>query len=396
MGTAGWKLAAMAGMALAWSCQSVAAEWGLTPSVNVQEFHDDNLFLDVQNGLATWGTIVNASLAFSRKMENNSFTLTDRVALRNYDDNESLDSTDNYLNVNYGYNAERYTAGFYGDSNRESTTTSEIEDTGRLNAVYRVNQKTLQPTFSYLASPSATLGLTYTYQDKDYEAPISEFSDYTAQTLSANYSHSISDNTKLQAVLARSLVDTPDGAYGLAGVSLLTATTNFQLGFDYQQAENMHFSVLYGQRDSRQDVESGGITLLTDYSRGSVYNIVFTKTLERGELKLTATRDYTPSGDGTVNETDRANLSMRFMLKERHSMNLAVDYIDSKTSTTPISSYGRQYYRIQPGYTWSITESWALSGFYRYSKQRYDYNTEAADSNMVSVSIAYVWPYHLF
>ncbi len=395
-GVAGWLSVVLTGLTFISSDEALAAEWGLTPSVNTQVFYDDNLLLGTQNKIGTWGSVVSASLALSRKMENTSLIFTDRIAARHYDNYDTPDTNDNYMNLSYGYNAERYSLSLNGGYSRESTITSELDDTGRVQVVRKVNQTTLAPSFNYQISPRSSLSVSLSHQEKNYDAPITEFSDYTVDVVNANYSYAVSESTRLQAVLTRSKVDTPDGAFRFVGVGTLSQTDNYQLGLEYQLAENLNISALYGKRDTQQDIEVNGSLFATETSQGSVYNIAVTKTLARGTLKLQATRDYSPSGNGVVYETDNANLNMQLMLDQRHGLNLDIAYLDRKASSTTFTAIGRKYYRIQPGYYWNMSENWVLSTYYRYSRQQYDDNTAAAESNLVSINLAYSWPYYRF
>lgn len=392
----GWRHWVLIGFIMISSNVALAAEWGITPSVNAQVFYDDNILLGTQNKIGTSGSVINAALALSRKLENTSLTFTDRIAVRHYGNYDTPDTNDNYMNLGYGYTAEQYSVSLNGGYSRESTITSELDDTGRVQVVRKVNQTTLAPAFNYQVSPHSSLSVSLSRQDKNYEAAITEFSDYTVDMINVNYSYTVSESTKLQAVLTRSKVDTPDGAFGFIGVSTLSQTNNYQLGLEYQLAEDMNISALYGKRDTRQDIEINGSLFTTETSQGSVYNIAATKTLTRGTLKLQATRDYSPSGNGVVYETDNVNLNAQYMLKQRHGLSLDIAYLDRQPSSTSFASVGRKYYRIQPGYYWNMSENWVFSTYYRYSKQKYDDNTVAAESNMISINLAYSWPYYRF
>ncbi len=374
-----------------------AADWALTPAVSMNIINDDNLFLATQNKTSTWESEMGVSLGLSRKMENNSLELTQRVVGRHYDYQPALDRNDGYTSLQYGYNAERCSLDVKGTYARESTLTSELADTGIVQVVRKVTQSTISPQFSYQMTPRSTLKLIYDSLDKSYDALVTEFSPYKTQAGSVNYTYALDETLQLQANATRSDVDIPDGAYGYPGLSLQTKTDNFQLGFTYTYAEDINMSVLYGKRSSHDEIKYLGYLLFpATNSNGSTYNIVLSRTLTRGTVRLQLTRDYSPAGTGVVYETDNATLGMQYSFDERNSINLDVTYLNQKPGASSYSAVQRTYYSFQPGYTWQVAENWSLHAYYRYVHQKYDISADAAESNSVSLSMAYTWPYYHF
>lgn len=374
-----------------------AADWALTPAVSLNIINDDNLFLATQNKTSTWESVIDTSVGLSRNTENNNIMINERLAARHYDYMPALDRNDSYTSLLYGYDAERYTFRINGAYAQESTLTSELVDTGVVQVVRTVNQKTLSPQLNYQMSPRSTLKMSFDYLDKKYDAPITEFSPYTTHATTVNYAYALDETVNLQANVTRSNVDIPDGAYGYQGLSLLTKSNNYQLGFTYNYAENIDLSVLYGERSSEDEIKYLGYLLFpASHSKGSTYNVVLRKSLASGSVKFQLSRDYSPAGTGVVYETDNATLGMQFLIDERNSINLDITYLNQKPGSSSYSAVQRTYYSIQPGYSWQVAENWSLHAYYRYVHQKYDISADAAESNSVSLSMAYTWPYYHF
>ncbi|MBI3560689.1 MAG: hypothetical protein HY080_03085 [Gammaproteobacteria bacterium] len=373
-----------------------AADWAFIPTVDLQAVYDDNLFLTTQNVTKTWSSVIAASVDLSRKMENTSLDLTDKIASRHYDYNTMLDRNDNYITLAYAYNGERYAINANGAYASESTLTSELADTGYISVVRKVKQSTLSPSFTYQLSQHSAMQLSYDYLKKNYDAPITEFADYTNQITSANYSYSLTESLQLQAIATRSEVDIPEGAYGFVGASLSTKTDNYQAGLSYDYAEDIVLSALYGKRTSLDELKYLGYLLGTAKSEGSTYNVSLTKTLDRATIKFQVTRDYSPAGNGVVYDTDRATVNLQYHVTDRNSVGLDIVYTNQKPGASRFITVHRTYYSVQPGYTWQVSENWSLNAYYRYSYQKYNTDTDAAKSNLISLSMSYVWPYYHF
>lgn len=373
-----------------------AADWGLTPALSMEMFYDDNLYLTTQNKIDTRGSVVNASFGLSRNLETTSLEINQKLVARHYDYDNNLDRNDGYTNLAYTSSTERLGFSLKGIYSRESTLTSELADTGRVDVVRKVSQTTLSPALNYELSQRSSLRLAIDFLDKNYDAPSTEFADYSVRQASAQYTYILDEPLKLQSVVTRSKVDVPDGAYGYSYISLETQTDNYQLGLIYDYTENINLSLLYGKRESHEEIKISGSLVSASDSNGATYDIALTKKLMQGSVKLQATRDYSPAGNGVVYETDSANLAMLYRINERHSFNLDATYFDQKPGTAAYGTYHRNYFSIQPGYRWRMSENWSLSTYYRYVHQKYDNNTDAAESKLISVSVAYSWPYFHF
>jgi hypothetical protein len=373
-----------------------AADWSLTPLVSAEMFYNDNIYMATNSKTDTWGSVLNASLSLKRALETSDFDLSQRMVNRHYGYDNHQDRNDGYTNFAYNDTSERSRFSLAGSYARESTLTSEYTDTGRVDVVRKVNQTTATPTWEYDLSQRGSLTLSGQYTNKNYDAPVTEFADYSTGQASVQYSHAINEPLHVQAVMSRSKVDIPAGAYGIIYAGLITQTDNYQLGFSYDYAENIDFSLLYGKRKSSDEIRFLGTPIATFQSEGATYNLTVSKTFEHASAKLNLTRDYSPSGNGVVYETDTATISAQYRLSEISSTNLEFTYLNQKPGTTSYTAVQRTYYSALIGYHRNLNEGWTLGAYYRYANQKFDTIPGNATGNLVSLSLAYAWPYYHF
>ena len=112
---------------------------------------------------------------------------------------------------------------------------------------------------------------------------------------------------------------------------------------------------------------------------GRVYSVdINNQQDELNSFILTVSQTYEPSGLGNVRLENRLDLSWVHAFSEKAQGLLSADYIQTDD---------RDYYQIQPGFSYRLSEHLSLAGNYRFRKEeRIAVN---AESNSLLVTLSY-------
>ncbi len=372
-----------------------AAQWNMKPSVTGYFFYDDNLQLTDQEEVTTGGSFVTAAADFNRKTETSHLGGIIKIDDRRYYDLQSINSTDTFLDLTANKQYERLVYALAANYTRDTTITSELEGTGSIQTVRDRTSYSIQPGFTYKPSEISSITFNYSYQDIDYDALASEFTDYTYETISFLYDYQWNQKTGFQVQLSSSEYEAPDiGFAGIASVTSETLTDSAMLGLSHQFNERTAFSILVGRRESKKKTIFPGVfSLLNTSSKddGGIYTATLDYYFLNGQINTRASREVTPVGNGAINISDKldASLGWRFTARDRASFNML--YIETKPDTANSSTSERQYYQFSPKYIRELSREWSMDVGYQYRRQHYRGQQDKPDSNRLFLSLQYQW-----
>lgn len=352
-----------------------AGEWQVEPWARANLEANDNIRFTSTNPEQSTGVVLEVGGKFHNDTEAVRTSLTPKLVFRRYDSSANVDSNDQYLTFSTRLLQERGEVGLSANVVRNTTLTSELEDTGIVSVGKRRTEYRLDPSYQYRLSERDSLNASVGARAIRYEEGLSSgLIDYDYRTANLTYSRRLSElldwsGTAYYARYEAKDVDSTADTYGLRfGVSRLLSERT-RMGF-YVGGYRTD-SRFYGAASDR----SGGTTKLTlDHAT------------ELTRFNLGLSRDVVPSGGGEVREDTSLNLSANRRLSEKMSVGLSAT-VQQRNAIAGGSD--RDYLTISPSISWRLTRQWKVSGSYRYSRQKYDVSNSTAEANAVTVGLEY-------
>jgi len=367
-------------MMTVYSAAISAAEWSAEPSASVQLFYDDNIRLTATGQDGVWGTVITPELKLAQRTEISEIALSGNLKFRHFSGEDQLDSNDQQVRLNSHRLTERGRWQFDAGIDRDSTITSELEDTGLVQTRRRRESVNLNPSWTHALSDQSDLKLAYAFTHVSYDGGTS-YVDYRYHDLSGTVVHQLDAKNQLSVTLSASRYSAPN-------IKSETDTYGLQAGVIHAFSETVRGSLLVGGRKSEAETETAGRSSGT----GALLYAALEKELERTSFTGTLSKTVSPSGSGQLNESDRLAVKMHRELTAMMDFSLEVSGIRNKSGTGGVSSTDRKYYSILPSLHWRVSRWWRVAASYRYMRQKYDNSTTAAESNRAMVSVAYTWP----
>jgi len=383
-------LVAAAGVAAAAGAQ--AAEWWLEPMVRGQTFHDDNLRLLTTDEQAVWSVLLEPRLAGGRRIERAGIAFDAGAQFRRYPGDSELDSNDQDLHLDSYYLTERDRFGLDLDFIRDTTLTSELDETGFVQVRRRRTTREASPSWIRSLGARDTLQLSYYYSSVTYDAPVSEFVDYDYQTFAGTWMRRLDAKNQLHFTALYSRFEAPD-------IDSQTDTVGLQGGLERDFSERTKGTFLAGWR--RTDAQFRSFQQFGPFlipvqaetqSDGGLFSAEIEHRFERAVLKASLSRSIDPGGFGTVYQSDKVRISARFKFTERRRGGFNVYALRNEAVEGGSTARDRTYYRINPFFEWDLSREWRLRGEYMYRWQEYETAQDAADSNRITFTLEYAWP----
>lgn len=329
-----------------------AAEVVLELEVEMGYESDSNVKLTKDNKTKIQGGVVSPELRLSRNTPQMDFSLDIGADFLRFD--ESSYHTDNQdVNVEVEYRRRQQKFGAGASLVKNSTQTSELEDTGRFqDGAIRREEARFDVQWEYMFNQSNAVELRVYDRDVRYET--SFLIDYEFVSTALVYTHILSNRMSFIAQGFAQRYENQDSdseSYGgLVGVTAAVSKT-------------LSFSVLAGTSDTEQTLNGS-----LGSGRGDSNNWVADASLvyQQRKYRLSAefVRSITPSGNGFVQETNIGRGSWVYQASERISLvaNLTLGENEAFELERKFQSY-------EGGVRYRVAEAWKLSAMYRYRTQ---------------------------
>jgi len=389
------------------SCNAVAAEWSITPTLGFGGQYSDNIFLSATNPNNVTGNTITPEVKFNRINPNSAASIGARAQFTQYSDDNIDDADVQYLTFNSRYRAQqRSTWRINGTFRRDTTITTarnvdelidnsvideitgepidiDIDtDTGLVEVEVRRNRLNLDPSWQYTLTERTSLQFGYRLLDVYYaNAEGTDLVDYRRHSLDATLSRKLTQNDNLGMKIVLAQYKAPDTD---------TASDNYSLYTNYGHIfqQDLKGDISLGYRDT--STTTGAVD---DNSGGVVLNIgINKKQTKLTSYNISLKRDINASGFGRVIQSDQINVRVNTRLTPRLSATLRANAFENNTLEGDITSVDRVYYSVEPSLRWLMTRDWAIDGSYRYRRQKRELDSDPADSNSIYVSLSYTWP----
>jgi hypothetical protein len=125
---------------------------------------------------------------------------------------------------------------------------------------------------------------------------------------------------------------------------------------------------------------------------GYVFRAAYTERTELTRVEVLLSRDAHPSGGGRLVASDQIRIDARRDVSARSEIWLRALVFRDSVLQGEDPTLDRTYGDIEPGWSWSWTPELAVIASYRYRRQKYDVDENAASSNAVFAGLGYSWP----
>ena len=125
-----------------------AAEWTVSPQISVSADYQDNPQLILKDAQEVGVVSLDARAVLAASAESAQLSATPRVHATRYPDYAEFDNDSQGLALSYQYESERSLWSVAGDTARDSTVTTELEDTGFVQARKWRSSSSFNPAWS--------------------------------------------------------------------------------------------------------------------------------------------------------------------------------------------------------------------------------------------------------
>jgi hypothetical protein len=364
-----------------------AAHWETSGSIALEARQSNNYRLTTNNQLNVWGVTLTPRLDIIRRTERGYVDGSARVRASRYPDVKGLDSNDAFVNLDLQHSAERLTAGLAAGFAHDSTTYSELGDTGILQANRRRNSGSAAPRMSYALSERAAVDLNLNYRNVNYDDGVAVgLYDYDYESVSTAYRINQTEKNYWFVSASASRYDSQQSGTTFDDIGL-------QVGALHQISVNASWRISLGVRrtdsEVRFNIPGVGPVTVEDRARGGTLDGYYAYQWQRSTLKLSAGRQFEPSGSGYVVLRDRIGLGLSRKATETATMTLRVDALRTTSLRDDITGIDRKYYSIEPRLNWRLDRAVTTSLGYRYRYQKYRHQSDSADDHSVDFRLQY-------
>ncbi len=389
-----------------------AAEWSVSPSIQLREDYDDNIFLSTLPHDSVTSTSVTPILNLG--VASDIWQVGGEAALtrRRFPGHSELDSDAQNLSLGSSYKMEHDIWQLNASSSKTSYLAQDAinSQTGLFTNNNTIITNTVSPSWTWLITQLTQLQLTYSMGDTSYvNGASSGLFDYRSSTVSANLSYQLDVNTQIFLLPSYSVFRVPATAFE-------SKTTSYQVGVTHTFSETLKATLSIGERSTSSEQTVSSIPSIplssgpsfcaflslppncievTESSRSSssLFNASLDKQFETVHLTATASRSFQPSAIGQEERTDAVSLSLSRPFTEKLTGNLAASGYKVSADTGSTSNRdNRRLYQIQPSLGWQWTPECNIGTSYSYTHLQSITSATPAISHAANLTLSYQWP----
>lgn len=368
---------------------ALAQQWLVTPEVEIAVENIDNPRLfegDVDTNNVTGG-LLGLAAELRRNTEISSLLLRPAARINRYSGDDNLDSEAFYMTLGANTERQRSEWRFTGNFSREQvftgeTTPSEIDETDVDDSVQTGTGRTserrerdlwrLRPGFSFDLTQRTELKFDVNFIDVRYDTQaFGEAIDYRDSQINAGIVRALSPDSNLEFGVFASQYEPDD-------VDRETDSTGARVRYNKEVSDLSTFYVDVGASESNVPSRVTPGAEVTESA--FLWNVGYSRQLERTRWRFSVGQNVTPSGSGFLVERDMYRVGMTHQLRPRWSMSLSgvVLNSDSLADEGIVTSNDRDYMRGRASLAYDLTQKWSMEGSYTFTHQ--DFADEPGDA----------------
>ena len=356
---------------------AMAEEPSLEAFVRERLLYDDNIGLNTSGEVSDLSSRTTVGLDLVGGTEAVDVALSSRFDFTYYADEDDLDSADQSLSGTAGYRTPRSRLALEASYDRDTTRTSEVDDTG-LFILDNIRREALElrPSWSLQATRLDRFTLSGRYREVDY---VRSLVDHRRLGAALDWTRAVTRSSALTlaATAARVESDTTDNRrsdlFG-GGLTLETAVDPrlaLRVGVGVQWAETATDAA--ASQRSTEFLPALGLTF---------------RPAPEAAIDLDYRRTLAASGSGNLVARDTVDLAYEQRWTRTLSFGLDARY-RAQDRVFGDGATGRDFVRAEPWIGWRFTEFWSLGARYRYRWQSLDGDPEDAVSNAGIVTLTF-------
>lgn len=385
------RTASILGVAMAlYGGSSIAAEWVFQPSVDLASFYDDNVELATGPHTSSSGYVLAPRFSLKRNTETSKMDLDAYSAFTSYQRGNVEDRSETVASLRArNQTSERGTLGIDGEFRRD--TLFEQLNPGRgvgdlrdvdlgLSTSTRVRRTygAANPYFDWLLTERSSMRVGYRLTDVGFRnAEGTGLIEYKEHIVSGTYTRQLTEMTSA-SLTANAIRYRPK-----TGTSE-SDTEQLLVGLSRKFSETVRGSFAVGGSETSQN-DAG----VNDRSSGVVLRAELEQKSEISQLDTVFSRDVAPSGIGRSVQSDQFRI--RWLRKTSPFVDFVLEgqVLRNQVLEGSDPAVDRRYAEVGPSLRWHWLEHWVISTGYRYRRQKYDADSNSADSNAVFLGVTY-------
>jgi len=356
----------------------IAAEWA-TQSVSVKSVYDDNKRLTTSPHDYVVGSLLNIKGKLGIQTEKTALDLIPSARFSKYSGDDDLDSNDYFLNLKSLLATEWLIWGLDGKYIRDTSLTSELEDTGLVQTRKKREKVDINPSLFYKISEWTKLEVAIDLTQVEYKnAALTGLIDFDFKTLDMTIRRETGDASELNISVNTFRFEASDVNNESDHISL---TTMYKQSLTASLDSEILIGIRKSDFNSNQNSDEKGILFKLDINKEHEYTNWSTE----------LSRTINPGGSGSVIQRDRVSVNAtRFMTdKLRALLNLSLLKNKELENSATATNIDRKYKQISAQLHWQFANDWSIRGGYRYRRNEIDNALNTVDSNAIELGFIY-------
>jgi hypothetical protein len=374
----------------------LAVEWQIDPYAKATGRFDDNIQFTTDDPKDSFVGVFEVGADLRNESEIVKTMVSPRIRYSGYTSDGDLNNDEELLTFSTRSNGERSTPSLEINLARDSALSqrNDINDSlinSALANTALVNKQRIRwavrPAWSYRLTERDKIDLSLRVESVSFDdTEGTNLFDYVNQTAEFAYVRSISETKDI-------ITHVYQKQYESDQRDSKADTVGAELGISNLFTERTKGSVfLGGQTTDSSQAQS------KETNSGVTVRGIINHDTEVNKASVELSREIVPSAVGDVRSQD--SFRLRFDSRVNIKLSWAVDClfqqseaVNKKTLNTDITTAeNTNYYYFEPSLSWSLTQSWKLTGSYRVSLREFDTTRWSADRNELSLSIEYRRP----
>jgi hypothetical protein len=357
------------------------AEWSLRPLLDLRVGYSDNLLLAVDPVLSGAESALSAGTEGGYRTPRSEASL--RLAGRSVRSPEAptLDRDEQLGGLSWSRRGQRDRWGLGLGYSRLSTLTSELLDTGLVQAGGRRREWRVAPWWEHAMGPTQRVRLAASAVDTVFSGDSAGLSDFWSAAVSTGYAHDLDARRSAKLQLTHSVFSTRDESNRTVDMAL-------SAGMTWRVTDLLNARGTVGWRRTRITQRLGPVRFSTT-DQGLVLDAGVERRWQTSALSASLLRELAPSGAGNAVDRDRA--SLHYLRQLGPSLTGSAGLVAHRDAdvTVAASRTGRRYLAVDGTLTWRLDRDWSLSVRAGYSRQRLGEPAELADATGLGLGLSY-------
>jgi len=324
------------------------------------------------------GYFADAAVTWGRRTERSDTRIRPRIRFQDFPQRSDLQRLEEYLDVITGYRTLRSDFGLKANYSRRDAYTAELlqagfnpfdpstpeqsGDTGRLFVSTRRTSISVRPTYTYRFTErdGITTNLIAEVVDYSSEVPVTQI-DYRYGLAEVAWRRELDERTSLTVGPYFSRYDADDGSK--------TDAYGARMLWQREWSERLRASVTLGAQSEKTDDFDDVRVDESDTAWEAMLKLE--RDSEAGVLRLAAGRSITPSGSGSLADSDQVNVEYQRALSPRWSSTIAVRGLRVRAHNPAARGDDRDTANASLGFKWAMTPTWSVGMGYQFQYRKF-------------------------